>query len=128
MPALLVLLALALFPVTALAKDALPNVLPPNAPDTWRKQCTSCHGRNGAGQTSMGRMHKAEDLTDPEFHRTHSDEKIRKIIADGSPTNRMMRGYGKAMSAEEIDELVKFIRTLDRSKQGSSGKTTAAGK
>lgn len=128
MPALLILLALALFPLSAAAQGPKENVLPPNAPTSWRKQCTSCHARNGTGQTSLGRMHRAQDFTDPAWQKAHTDAQIRKVIAEGSPKNRMMRGYGKALSDAELDELVAFIRTLDSSKSASAQKSTAAQK
>lgn len=125
MPALLVILTLALFPLPARAQ-AKENVLPPNAPTSWRKQCTSCHARNGTGETSLGRMHRAQNFTDPAWQRAHTDAEIRKVIAEGSTKNRMMRGYGKALSDAELDELVAFIRTLDASRSGTSGKKSAA--
>ncbi|HLT29851.1 MAG TPA: cytochrome c [Myxococcaceae bacterium] len=125
MPALLVLLVLALFPLQAAAKD---NVLPPNAPTSWRKQCTSCHARNGSGQTSLGRMHRAQDFTSTAWQKSRTDAQIRKVIAEGSTKNRMMRGYGKAMSDAEIDELVAFIRTLDPAKSPAPKASTSAQK
>lgn len=106
------LLALALSPALALA-SAPTNALPPNAPAAWKEKCTACHARNGSGQTSMGKTMGAQDFTQTAWQKSRSDDQIRKVIAEGSPTNRAMRPYGKALSKEELESLVKFIRTLD---------------
>lgn len=112
MRSLLLTLALLLSPGLALAETPK-NVVPENAPTAWREKCTSCHARNGTGQTSMGTRMGAKDFTQAAWQKSRTDAQIRKVIAEGSPTNRAMRGYGKSLSPEEMDSLVTFIRSLD---------------
>lgn len=109
---LMLTLALSLAPGWALA-EAPKNVLPANAPKAWKEKCTACHARNGTGQTSMGQRMGAQDFTQGAWQKSRSDAQIRKVIAEGSPTNRAMRGYGKSLTPEELESLVTFIRSLD---------------
>lgn len=106
------LLLVTLLPGLALA-SAPANAVPANAPPVWKEKCTACHARNGSGQTSMGKRMGAQDFTLPAWQKSRTDAQIRKVIAEGSPTNRSMRAYGKSLSEDEMKALVTFIRTLD---------------
>jgi mono/diheme cytochrome c family protein len=97
LPALLVLSAGAVR-----AEDAAP---------VWTKQCKSCHGVDGKGDTEMGRKSKAEDLSDAAWQGRHSDAKIRDAIENGVPKTKM-KGYKEKLSPEQIDALVAYVRSL----------------
>lgn len=81
--------------------------------EIWSKKCASCHGKTGAGDTKMGQKHKVEDMTDAGWQTSHSDDKIRKAIVEGVKGTKM-KAFGDKYSAEEIDALVKLIRTFKK--------------
>lgn len=82
-----------------------------DAADIWKAKCKSCHGATGKADTKEGRKHKIDDLTEADWQQRHSDEKIRKVIAEGKPDTKM-KAYKDKLSAQEIDALVAYIRTL----------------
>jgi mono/diheme cytochrome c family protein len=82
------------------------------AGDIWKAKCKSCHGEDGKGQTKMGLKEKVDDLTDAGWQTRHSDEKIRTVIAEGSKKNPKMKAFKDKLTPEQIDALVKYVRTL----------------
>jgi len=75
----------------------------------WKSKCASCHGADGKAQTEQGQKLGVRDYTSPEWQKAHTDEAIRKGISDGV---QGMEGYKDKLSAEQIDQLVQFVRTL----------------
>ena len=76
----------------------------------YKSKCAMCHGANGDGQTPMGKNMKLRDLRSAEVQK-QTDAELTKWIADGKGK---MPGYKSKMSAEEINALVAFIRTLKK--------------
>ena len=74
--------------------------------ETFEKYCAKCHGSDGKAQTNRGKQLKAQDLTDPEFQADQSDADMIKAVTDGKDDN--MPPFGKKLSPEEIEKLVKF--------------------
>ena len=79
--------------------------------ELWKAKCKSCHGDTGAADTKNGQKYEIGDLRTAEWQAKHSDEEIRKVIAEGVPDTKM-KPYADKLSAEEIDALVKHIRGL----------------
>ena len=77
----------------------------------WTKQCKSCHGADGKGDTEMGRKSKAEDLTTASWQARMTDAKIRGAIENGVPKTKM-KAYKEKLSPEQIDALVAYVRSL----------------
>ena len=98
----LLLAALALPTLAYAAEDVAP---------VWTKQCKSCHGVDGKGDTEMGKKSKAEDLTTARWQSRHDDAQIRDAIANGVPKTKM-KAYKEKLSPEQIDALVGYVRTL----------------
>lgn len=73
-------------------------------------KCAGCHGKGGAGDTVMGKKLNVRDLTSAEVQK-QSDEALTRIITDGK---EKMPAYGTKLSADEIKEIVSFIRTLKK--------------
>ena len=46
-----------------------------DVPALWKKNCASCHGEDGKGQTKAGKTKKVEDLTNPEIRAIRSTVK-----------------------------------------------------
>lgn len=77
-------------------------------------QCASCHGRDGRGELGMGPA-----LNNQAFLRAASDGFLWETIAKGrrdTPMFPSLKGLGgvRQLSAEEIDDLVAFIRSWER--------------
>jgi mono/diheme cytochrome c family protein len=86
------------------------------AVDIWKAKCKGCHGEDGKAKTKVGEKEKIDDLSDPKWQANHSDEKIREVITNGSKKEKSkMKPFKDKLSAEEIDSLVQYIRTLKAS-------------
>jgi len=74
----------------------------------FEKNCAECHGEKGQGGTKeiKGRKVKVPSLRDGHALE-HSDEKFVKQITEG---DEEMPAFKDKLSAEEINELVRFIR------------------
>jgi mono/diheme cytochrome c family protein len=77
----------------------------------FKAKCAMCHGPDGKGETAMGKKFGLKDLGSAEVQ-AKSDADLHTTIAKGKDK---MPGYeAKGMSKEQIDDLVKFIRTLKK--------------
>ena|SRR5215471_15986383 len=76
--------------------------------DTFKGKCAMCHGATGKGDTSMGKAKGLRDLGSADVQ-AQSDADLAKIINDGKGA---MPKYDGKLTKEQIDEVVKFIRTL----------------
>jgi mono/diheme cytochrome c family protein len=92
----------------------------PDAPALWKKHCKACHGETGKADTKKGKEFEVEDITTAEWQDKHSDDEIKKAITEGLPKSDKhkfqdkMKSFKEKMSAEEIDAVVKHIRTLKK--------------
>jgi mono/diheme cytochrome c family protein len=73
-----------------------------------QKACAGCHGADGSGNTPVGKSLKARDLRSDEVQKQPDDE-LAAVIADGKGK---MPAYKNSLSAEQVRELVTYIRTL----------------
>ena len=72
------------------------------------KSCVACHGANGEGKGKVPAL-SSEDV------QKKSDADLKTAIGKGVKTaNGMMPPYGSKLTSTEIDELVKYIRTLKK--------------
>ena len=76
-------------------------------------QCASCHGTTGKGDGKAGALLKPipSDLSDRDWKHGQTDCEIFTIIRDGSPQTGM-RGYGSRIPANDIWNLVNYVRSL----------------
>jgi mono/diheme cytochrome c family protein len=79
-----------------------------DAASNFKLRCSSCHGVNGNGDTSLGRTLRAADLRSAEVQK-QSDEQLTQIIADGRKT---MPSFGNSLTQDQIRALVAYIRKL----------------
>jgi cytochrome c6 len=82
------------------------------AADNWDNLCASCHGVDGKAQTKTGKKLKLRDYTDAKVQAELKDEDMIKATADGVIVDgkEKMKGYKTEISAEEIKDLVAYIR------------------
>jgi mono/diheme cytochrome c family protein len=81
---------------------------------TYEAQCASCHGPAGKGDGKMAAMMnppKPSDLSDGTWKHGGTDGEIFSLISDGSK-GTAMRGYATRMKAEDIWNVVNYLRTL----------------
>jgi cytochrome c6 len=77
---------------------------------TFKAKCAMCHGATGAGDTVMGKNLKLKDLGSAEVQK-QSDAELTTVIAKGK--GKMPPSEGK-LSKDQINDVVKFIRTLKK--------------
>jgi mono/diheme cytochrome c family protein len=85
----------------------------------WKSKCSSCHGMDGKGQTEKGKKMQLRDLSSADYQAKAKDEEIKKTIEDGvkkeeGGVKKEMDSYKADLKAEDIDNLVKFVRELKK--------------
>ncbi len=90
-----------------------------SAQENYRLYCAQCHGVQGNGQginqTTDGLGVSPRDHTNAMEMSKLSDRELRLAIAEGGDAvqkSELMPTWGKTLSAEEIDDLVVFLRKL----------------
>jgi mono/diheme cytochrome c family protein len=81
--------------------------------EVFKSHCVVCHGADGTGNTTLGKQLKASDLHSAEVQKL-SDAELKKIISDGKNN---MPAFSDQVTAAEIDDLVKYIRTFGKAKK-----------
>lgn len=84
----------------------------------FKQLCSTCHGQSGQGDgpASASLKPKPRDMSDSEWQASVDDEHLRNVIEKGgasvglSPT---MTAFGHALSDEDLDNIVAYIRSLD---------------
>jgi mono/diheme cytochrome c family protein len=91
----------------ALAAGALCACAPDSDPGArlWRRNCSACHGADGAGRTRFARGRPFADLTDGRWKHGSDRASIRRLVADGDPASTMPPFEGRLTPAE-IDAVV----------------------
>lgn len=77
----------------------------------YSNNCARCHGGDGTGQTTMGQMTEAPNLTDAAWHRGKSTSRMVASVANG---RGQMPAFKKKLSRREIAAAVAYVRTLKR--------------
>ncbi len=108
----------------AAQKDSVKKVDPARAAIEKAKKnfglyCSSCHGSDGTAQTPVASSlnPKPRNFTDVKWQNSVDDARIGKVIKEGgasvglSPT---MAAWGAALSDEDIDGIVKLIRSFKK--------------
>ena len=78
--------------------------------DLFKARCAACHGADGKGETTMGKKMGLKDLGSADVQ-GKSDADINGVITNGK--DRMPPYKGK-LTDDQINSLVKYIRTLKR--------------
>ena len=81
-----------------------------DGPALYKAKCASCHGPDGTGQTAMGKAMKLRDLGSAEVQK-QTDKELVTWTADGKGK---MPAYKAKLSADEINAVVAFIRTMKK--------------
>jgi len=78
----------------------------------WRAKCASCHGEDGKAQTKQGKKHQIEDMSSVEWQTNWTDEKMKKVILEGSENKKEMKAFKGKISDGELEGLIQHIRAF----------------
>jgi len=78
---------------------------------SYAKNCASCHGKDGKGETAMGKKSKAKDYTDAKVQASFTDAEALKVILEGKGK---MKGYKDKVTEAEAKEMVAYIRAFKK--------------
>ena len=78
----------------------------------WDKQCAKCHGKDGKGQTAMGKKLSIKDMTDAKVQAELTDESAFKAIKEGmkDKEGKTLMKPAEGVSDDEIKALVAHVR------------------
>ena len=91
------------------------------AKNTFKDQCSRCHGSDGKGDTVLGDMLFPPDFTDAKWWKELSNERLIHSITDGK---NEMPAFGKKLTKPEILALIAYVRCFDKSPTVDEGKAT----
>jgi cytochrome c6 len=97
------IITLFLFIVTAVGLYSMES-----AQSIYQERCSACHGRNGDANTWIGKKYGALGYQSPAVVKM-SDAELATIIKNGKGK---MPSFADKLSDAQIQELVKYIRTL----------------
>lgn len=80
-----------------------------DAPGLFVENCAGCHGNNGRAKTLHGRLLGAQNFTDAKWRAETSNEEIVHAIQTGPEA---MPGFGRKLSAAEIEALAAYVQTF----------------
>ncbi len=102
-------LIVAVMAVSALAANAA------DAKATYEKDCAKCHGKDGKGQTVMGKKKGAKDYTDAKVQDELKDDAAFKAIKEGyKKDGEEVMKPAEGLSDEEIKGLVAYMRKFKK--------------
>jgi cytochrome c6 len=80
----------------------------PSAETLFKQKCTKCHGADGSGDTSLGRIFGTPDFTDSGWWAKHSGtaEQVR-VITKGK---KNMPAFGKKLTRAQIAGLATYVQ------------------
>ena len=84
----------------------------PDGAAVYKQKCQMCHGADGKGFPAI----KTPDLTDPKWQASISDKEMTEVIKNGKK-GTPMPAFADKLKDDEIEAVVKFIRTFDSSKK-----------
>ncbi len=81
--------------------------------------CATCHGETGAGDgfNAFNLDPRPRDLGDPAFQKSKSDENLADVVRRGGAgvgLSSLMPPWGHTLNERQIEEVVLFLRSLER--------------
>ena len=84
--------------------------------ENWTKNCVSCHGKDGKGETRAGKKAGVKDMTDADYQAKLTDEKaiatIKEGIKEEGEDTMKMKAFADKLTDDEIKALVAKVRTF----------------
>lgn len=98
----------------ALAQDAATK-------SDWDKNCAYCHGKEGKGDSTMGKKMKAADLTSEKIQKKFEgkQDQLESLISDGLSKGGkvIMKPLKSKLKKEEIKSLAQYVLKLGKKKK-----------
>lgn len=86
-----------------------------DAAATYNKSCASCHGKDGAGATKMGKKAGARDYTTAEGQKWSDAEGVKAILEGVTKDGKKkMKAFTGKVTEAEAKELVAYIRKFKK--------------
>ena len=85
--------------------------------ENFTKNCASCHGKDGKGDTKAGRTAGVKDFTDAKYQLTLKDDGMAKQIKEGMKDDKgkeLMKSFADKLTDPEIKDLVAYIRAFNK--------------
>jgi cytochrome c6 len=79
-----------------------------DAAANWTQLCASCHGKDGSGNTAMGKKLGVKDYSKDQGF---SDGEATNVIKNGKGK---MKGYKAKLSDADVKALVAYVRSLKK--------------
>jgi mono/diheme cytochrome c family protein len=74
----------------------------------WAQHCASCHGKDGSGNTTMGKKLAVKDYSKSQ---SFSDAEAANVIKNGKGK---MKAYKDKLSDADVKALVAYVRSLKK--------------
>ena len=85
---------------------------PPSTESLYKQKCSKCHGADGSGETSLGRIFGTPDFTDPAWWAKHPNSgELLGIITRGK---KNMPAFGKKLTKAQIASLADYVQRFKR--------------
>ena len=85
---------------------------PPSTETLYKQKCSKCHGADGSGETSLGRIFGTPDFTDPGWWAKHPNSgELLGIITRGK---KNMPAFGKKLTKAQIASLAAYVQRFKR--------------
>jgi mono/diheme cytochrome c family protein len=87
-------------------------VAAPSADSLYKQKCAKCHGADGSGDTSLGRISNAPDFTDSGWWAKHpsSAERVNTITRG----QKSMPAFGRKLTKAQIASLAAYVQRFKR--------------
>ena len=83
--------------------------------ELWTKNCASCHGPDGRGQTKAGRQAGVVDLTDGKVQEKFTDDQLFNAVKGGvKDGDKTKMKPAERLTDKEIEKLIAHVRTLKK--------------
>jgi mono/diheme cytochrome c family protein len=107
-------IAITVFGILMIASTG--NGLAADGAANWSHNCASCHGKDGKGDTGMGKKLGVKDYHDAKVQAAFSDPEMERAIKEGVKTNgeETMKPFGNKLSSADIKALVAYIRSFKK--------------
>jgi len=82
----------------------------------YEEGCAKCHGKDGKGQTTMGKKYGAKDYTDAKVQDAVTDAAALKAVKEGfkSEDGKVLMKPAEGMSEEDMKAVVAYLRTFKK--------------
>lgn len=102
--------------VISLLTLLVPASISADGGELFERRCSSCHGKDGKGNTAIGKKKNLRPLGSQEVQSLSDEELTERIAVGGKSADRQHAFKDKGLSDEDISQLVTFIRALARTR------------